>query len=110
MNNQKRLDDLQVLIASEKEDVKRRQRRISLLEREAVEIAKRLSNKKNNIPRISDHALVRYLERVKKIDVDAIRKEILTDDVIAHINTGCKAINRGPYSFKIDNKTIITVY
>jgi len=36
---------------------------------------------------ISEHALLRYLERVKNVDLDSIKKEILTESFVASIRT-----------------------
>jgi len=41
---------------------------------------------------VSDHALVRYLERVYGIDMDAIRSEILTPVVQIAEGFGCGTI------------------
>lgn len=39
-------------------------------------------------PTVTDHALVRYFERVLNLDVEAIRETILTKDQLADIKTG----------------------
>jgi len=35
-----------------------------------------------NIPEVSEHAILRYLERVKELNIEEIEKEILNDDVL----------------------------
>lgn len=61
--------------------------------------------------RVSDHAVVRYLERVKGMDIAAIRKEILPDK----LNKMTKVMGSGYYpvsdAFKIrvKNGVVITV-
>lgn len=45
------------------------------------------------IPGVSDHALLRWLERALEMDLDAIRKTILTDTVRAGIEAGAKRIH-----------------
>lgn len=62
------------------------------------------------IPSVTDHALVRWLERVKGIDVDAIRAEILTPERKAMINAGAGEIKGDGFCLKIRNKAVITVY
>jgi predicted nuclease with TOPRIM domain len=42
--------------------------------------------------RITDHALLRYVERVFKIDVDALRRQILTDGFVKGIEHGASTI------------------
>ena len=61
------------------------------------------------MPTISDHALIRYLERVKGFDLDVFRKEILTKKRISEINGGCKGLKMGKFRFKIRNKVVVTV-
>lgn len=60
---------------------------------------------------ISDHAMVRYLERVKGIDIEEIRKEILTENVLDLIKT---LGDNGSYpnkNFKlvVRNKNVVTI-
>lgn len=43
-------------------------------------------------PRLSDHALLRYLERVKGVDVKAVRQEIMSRSVIEAIQGGATAV------------------
>lgn len=59
--------------------------------------------------RISDHALIRYLERVKGVDVDALRAEM--NDVLrpALDHPTARGIIIGSYCYKIENNTVLTV-
>jgi transcriptional regulator of aromatic amino acid metabolism len=41
-------------------------------------------NNNSNV-KVSEHAIIRYLERVKGLDVSEIEKEILTDDILSLI-------------------------
>tara|TARA_B100002049_G_scaffold210911_1_gene173627 strand:+ start:525 stop:752 length:228 start_codon:yes stop_codon:yes gene_type:complete len=62
-------------------------------------------------PRVSDHALVRYLERVRGLDVEAIRAEILTPrtvDAMAFVGDGCVPLCPGATAI-VRDMTIITV-
>ena len=60
---------------------------------------------------ISDHAIVRYLERVYKIDMEQIKKEILPDNVQETI----KGLGNGTYpigndlKIKVKNNNVLTV-
>ncbi len=61
--------------------------------------------------RVTDHALVRYLERVKGLDVDAIRDEILTDRnvaAMAFVGRGRVPIAPGAVAV-VNDMTVITV-
>ena len=58
---------------------------------------------------VSEHALLRYLERVYKIDIEAVKKEILTDEVVSNF----KGIGPGKFPHKsgkvmIRGNTVVT--
>jgi len=50
---------------------------------EAIKIGKL----ENNSITITEHAILRYLERVKGIDIEAIKKDIVTEEVLKQIKT-----------------------
>lgn len=58
--------------------------------------------------RVSDHAVLRYLERHYKMDIGKIRSEIMTPVAEAAINAGAKSIKVNGISFVIKDNTIIT--
>lgn len=60
-------------------------------------------------PRISDHALLRYIQRIHKIDVDALRQSIMTPAIVAGIKAGASTISVAGASFKVANNVIVTV-
>jgi hypothetical protein len=43
-------------------------------------------------PRVSEHALLRYLERVYGLDVEALRREILTPEICGQIAAGAVTV------------------
>jgi len=61
---------------------------------------------------ISEHAILRYIERVMGIDIELIKKEILTDTLKEQFKT----LGNGTYPIgndvkvKIQNNTIVTVH
>ena len=59
--------------------------------------------------RITDHALLRYVERVFKIDVDALRRQILTDGVAKGIEHGASTITVNGAQFRVKDRSIVTV-
>lgn len=59
-------------------------------------------------PRISDHALLRYIERVLNIDVDELRSEILTKSVVQAIQAGATAVTVNGVKFVVNGVTIVT--
>lgn len=62
-------------------------------------------------PVVSEHALLRYLERVKGLDLDQARAEVLTPDLVAKI----KVIKSGkipvPGGFRaiVKNSVVVTI-
>ena len=59
--------------------------------------------------RITDHALLRYVERIFRIDVDAVRREILTDGVAKCIELGASTITVNGVQFRVKDRSIVTV-
>jgi hypothetical protein len=61
-------------------------------------------------PTVSDHALLRYLQRVKGVDLDAIRAEILSPTMRAAIQAGASAVNINGHLYAIRNDgCVVTV-
>lgn len=44
---------------------------------------------------VSDHAVLRYLERVKGVDIEAIRAELASPAVDTAVAIGCDTVKRG---------------
>ena len=60
-------------------------------------------------PRVSDHAVIRYLERKYGFSFDAVRAEILSPDRASMIRAGAKRINHEGIGFIVNDRTIVTV-
>lgn len=58
---------------------------------------------------ITDHALLRYVERVFGIDVDAVRREILTDGVARCIELGASTITVNGIQLRVKDRSVVTV-
>ena len=59
---------------------------------------------------VADHAIVRYLEWVYHVDIEAIRNEMRTGTVAAAISFGCDTVILGCGArLKIRDGVIITV-
>lgn len=58
--------------------------------------------------RVSDHAIIRYLERVEGLDMDIIRAEILAIAGPAAA-AGAKVLRRDGYTYIIERGAIVTV-
>lgn len=61
--------------------------------------------------KVSEHALLRYMERVKGIDIAAIEAEVVTDEVQRLVNTlgGTGTYPAGSHSVVMKNNTVVTV-
>lgn len=46
-------------------------------------------------PFVSDHAILRYLERVKGVNMDNIRAEMMSPAVHAAVQVGCNTVIMG---------------
>lgn len=60
--------------------------------------------------KISDHALVRYLERVHGIDMDVLRRRLLTDQRARMILRGAKKIKADGFDMIVENNTVVTIH
>lgn len=60
----------------------------------------------------SDHALVRYLERVRGIDMQEVREEMLPSllkEQIATLGSGTFPVNGGKFQLRVKKHVIVTV-
>lgn len=60
-------------------------------------------------PRVSDHALLRFIERVMGIDVDAIRDRILSDNIVSAIKAGATAVTVDSVRMVVKDNVVVTV-
>ena len=60
-------------------------------------------------PRLSDHAIIRFLERSMGIDIDQVRARILNDKVRAAIKSGASAVTVDGTRLKVSDNVIVTV-
>lgn len=80
------------------------------------EVEKELKKKKeyisNKEPRVSDHALLRYFERIEGYNMEEIKKKILSPRVIDQMNIlGSKGVYAADdFYVLVKNKTVVTVY
>jgi ABC-type Zn uptake system ZnuABC Zn-binding protein ZnuA len=114
VDKQFRLKELETIIPQLKGERKRAQAEAALftskvakLENEQRDILISLTTEKKEIT-VSDHALVRYLERKYGFDFEQYRKEILTPIAKQAIQAGVTSIKVGGVSFKVSNNTIVT--
>lgn len=60
--------------------------------------------------RVTDHAVVRYLERVRGVDVAAIRRQIEETVRLAAPYPGASAVYSGGFEFRIADGAVVTVH
>jgi len=113
-NKQFRLNELQKIIPELEEEMKQAQKEasakassVSKLKQEQINIITSLTTVKKDIT-VSDHALVRYLERKYGFDLEKYRNEILTPITMQAIEMGATSIKVENISFKVANNTITT--
>lgn len=72
-----------------------------------AELAKRL--KPAPEPRMSDHALLRYIERILEIDVEALRQEVMSDSVKSALRMGASGVTVNGVKMVAKDGVIVTV-
>lgn len=102
-----RLKQLKVMIDELETSVKVGQRNLANAREEMNQITLSLIDVNDSI-KVSDHAILRYLERKYNLDIKGIRKEILTPAIIQAIKAGAKAVKVDGMDFKIKNNIITT--
>lgn len=60
------------------------------------------------VPTISDHALLRYIERVCGVNVEDLKAELLTDAVVLAIKSGASAVKSPVGTMVIKGSTVVT--
>ncbi len=85
-----------------------KQKQLQELRNTILNLQKELTTKNSSIG-VSDHAVLRYLERKFNLDIESIRAEILTPTILDAINMGANSVKVNGMTFKVSNKTITTV-
>lgn len=68
--------------------------------------------KLSNAPLVSDHALIRYMERVLGVDFENIKRDIVSEDVMKILNivgASGKIPHKDGYILVIKDGTIVTI-
>lgn len=98
---------LKIEIASKQQESAHKKQAITKLKQEMDN----LDSKKEMY--VSEHALVRYFERVKGFDIDQVKKEIISEGILQMVSvlggTG-EFPNENGYSVKMDNFRVATIY
>jgi hypothetical protein len=74
-------------------------------------ISKEICELHSQTPVITEHALLRYVERILHIDLSTIKKEILSDANVKIIDElrSCKIPVNGKYKVVVKNKSVVTI-
>lgn len=101
-------EELSILKATQSVQTKR----ITALSLEKKELKKSIDSKKVQPISITDHALVRYIERIYGLDTEQLRKEILNTELeeLAKKLGGSGKYTFNDITFVLDNYKIITIY
>jgi predicted nuclease with TOPRIM domain len=59
-------------------------------------------------PRVSDHAVIRYLERRFDFDFEHVRQELLTPTVLAAMDSGIEGVKALGGTLKLKGRTVVT--
>lgn len=84
-------------------------RRHAALCKERDRIA-RVIVKRSSEPSVSDHAILRYLERHDGINVEAIKRKMLLPEVLAAMQMGLNKVAVDGHSFNLSGAEIVTYY
>ncbi len=58
---------------------------------------------------VTDHAFVRYLERVLDLDIIELKRKLLSDELKSMIETGADKVTKDGITYVIRDKTIVTI-
>lgn len=118
MMNSSVLKSLEVKIAEKKKELSSVNESIQTAKKQHENISKEISNIKNQIeliknasPVVSEHAILRYLERIKGIDLKAVTEEILSGNRADMISTmGSGTMKTSDYDIVFKNRCVVTIY
>jgi len=106
----KRMNDIRnTLLPNAQIEAKKYQRLVASLKSELDALIEQSKSIVADVPTVSDHALIRYLERFHGFDLDKFRKEMLTEERYNAILAGCDEIKLDKVTFKVSGKVIVTV-
>lgn len=99
-------------ISSKQSEINQYNKELNQLQKQFTEIENKIEKYTNKNPIISEHAIVRYMERVKKIDIEEIKKEILSEKVtkmISDLGNNGTYPNENGFQLVIKNNVVVTI-
>lgn len=108
MNNDKKIKSLVNKLKDMKSCVAQMQREISETEKE-IDLLKKTNHSEQL--KVSDHAIVRYLERKLNYDIASIRNEIISNhkDMVSGYEGNCDFTDENGINFVFKNYTLVTI-
>lgn len=111
---QSQLNKLEVEVESIKSEISLKNKEMNLKQKSIQELREKIQTLgKKKTPIISEHALLRYLERVQGIDLTAITSEILTPSLLELIDrlgtSGQYPVKEKGFSVKLKNNVVVTI-
>lgn len=97
---------LQKFVSDKQREVATKQRELEAMNKAIKELGH------FEMPKITDHALVRFIERVCEVNVEEVRARILTDELIDLIQAMPKKegkVNANGFVYVLQNNTIVTI-
>lgn len=111
MKTSSRKDQIKVLTEEIKE-LKKYQATLSKQINEKLDKIKSLKEEEERKAEVTDHAVIRYLERIQLLDIEGIRRYILTDQIketIEIISSGLIPHESGKFKLRVKDKQIVTI-
>ncbi len=99
-----KIHDLKCRLSPLREEVSEAERRIAEIKGEL----RRREACDSMVPTISDHALLRYIERVCGVSIEELKAELLTDTVVLAIKSGATAVRSPAGTMVIRGNTVVT--
>lgn len=59
---------------------------------------------------VTDHAVIRYCERVMGLDMDKIRREVLTPAIKTALSAGASSYTDGEIIYKLAGGQVVTIF
>jgi len=108
---EKRIAILKIEYDAKREDISRIEEGLNHLAGEIQRLKRNLEELKPKAIRVSDHAVLRYLERKAGLDVEAIRKSILESDLPAMVGAlgGSGKFPINGYQVVLKDYTVVTI-
>lgn len=107
-------DDLEARIEALRQDRKPIQEQLSNMDRQLAKLNAELAETRQKLkvltesPAVSDHAVIRYLERKYGFSFEDIRKEMLPDPVVSAMRAGVPSIKALGGTLKISGMKVVT--